>query len=73
MKKIEKRNKQIERIEDEFKSPIEELLLDLYVLQEYSVDEVNKTLRIGNKKRTIQLLKSAGIYSHKLKSLDSIL
>lgn len=73
MKKIEKRNKQIERIEDEFKSPIEDLLLDLYVLQEYSVDEVNKTLRIGNKKRTIQLLKSAGIYSHKLKSLDSIL
>ncbi len=73
MKKIEKRNKQIERIEDEFKYPIEDLLLDLYVLQEYSVDEVNKTLRIGNKKRTIQLLKSAGIYSHKLKSLDSIL
>ena len=73
MKKIEKRSKQIERIEDEFNIPIEELLLDLYIEKNYSIDQINKELRIGNKKNTIRLLKSAGIYSHKLKSLDSII
>lgn len=73
MKKIINRTKSIERIEDEFNDSIENILYDLYVLQELTSDEIRIKLRLYNKAKALQLLREAGIYSKKLSSLDSII
>lgn len=73
MKKIQNKTKLIKRIEDEFNNSIELILLDLYVTKNLTLDEIRIKLRIENKNKVIELLNQAGIYSHVLSSLDSII
>lgn len=68
MKQIKNRSPTMERIDEQFKMPTEELLRIKYVEQNKKVEIIAKELNISYV-TVIKWLKLAGIYSRKLKSI----